>query len=106
MKGSECYRSIRDASKFSEKRSSERYESDPRNLPTMVPWTTVPFLSSMVTVSLPSFMRNLLCGITSRGIPVERKVPNQLHREYRGKSGEEGNEEDWHLGRLPAARES
>lgn len=37
----------------------QRERERDKNEPVMVPWTMVPFLSSIVTVSLPSFIKNL-----------------------------------------------
>ena len=42
--------------------------------PVMVPWTTVPFLSSMVTVSWESFIRNLQINSNYRAIIVTENI--------------------------------
>lgn len=58
----------------------------------MVPWTTVPFLSSMVTVSLFSFIRNL-----QRNPPRPKSAPKKfagenLHHTDQQREDTQGNE--------------
>lgn len=46
----------------------------------MVPWTTEPFLSSMVTVSLLSFIKNLRGSEQTQWQASERGIaPDELH---------------------------
>jgi hypothetical protein len=42
------------------RRATKKPEANNKNLPVMVPWTTVPFFSSIDTVSLFNFIKNLL----------------------------------------------
>ena len=49
-------------------------------VPVMVPWTTEPFLSSMETVSLFNFIKNLMLSMVNTCDCIEKTLlPDELH---------------------------
>ena len=68
----------------------------------MVPWTTVPFLSSMVTVSLFSFIKNLQRNPKSTTkLGEERRGLNRTEERRKGKRGATPNKRRERTGTLP-----